>query len=125
MPRIPLLFAGLCLAAMLIGCSEDKSSTAPPVVTGPTFDYRFPQTGTSHARVFTEVGTWDYRCTPHAGAGMTGSVVVDGASTTDSVLVQVGTANGFTFQPATATVKTGGTVRWVNVSAMTNHTVTR
>ena len=127
MSRALTLVAFVLLTVALAGCSEDKSTTAPPVVTGPTFNYTFPQTGTSHSRVFTEVGSWDYRCTPHAGGGMTGTVIVDAASTVDSLTnpVQVGPGNSFTFQPATVTIRPGGTVRWVNVSSATNHTVTR
>jgi plastocyanin len=115
--------AALSLAALLFGCSS-KDSTSPPVtVTGPTFNFTFPQTGTSHELVFTDVGTWNYVCTTHA-PGMAGSVTVAAAGP-DSVLVHVGPSNSLSFSPASASVKTGGKVRWVNDSNMSNHTVTR
>lgn len=114
-------------AAVLAGCSNSSDSTAPtPPVTGPTFNYAFPQTGTSNKRVFTgaEVGSWAYRCIPHGASGMTGTVnVVVGAA--DSALVSVGFGNALVFNPATVSIDTGGYVRWVNVSNMTIHTVSR
>lgn len=122
-------------AALVAGCSNNSSSsTAPtPPVTGPTFSFAFPAAGTvavpgtSNFRIFTsgEVGTWAYRCIPHGSAGMTGTVVVDAASTIDSAFVQVGAGNALAFSPSTVTIKPGGRVRWANVSSMTNHTVTR
>jgi len=92
---------------------------------GPTFDFHFPATGTSQSFTFTDTGNWDYHCTPHAGSGMVGAVIVSASATDDSALVQVGHADSLRFFPAIVTIKTGGHVRWVNVSAMTTHTVTR
>jgi plastocyanin len=34
-------------------------------------------------------------------------------------------AGGFNFSPSTVTIDSGGYVRWVNVSGLTTHTVTR
>ena len=127
-PRFPLLrtLAVLAVVALAASCSK-KSSTAPNVVvTGPTFNFTFPQTWTSHEFTFADAGSWDYHCIPHS-PGMSGTVIVDAGSTNDSVLagpVQVG-AGGNNFSPATVTIKPGGKVRWVNVSSATNHTVTR
>ncbi len=91
----------------------------------PVFDLRFPATGASQSFTFTKDGAWDYACTPHAGSGMDGTVVVNAGSANDSALVTIGPSNTLTFSPASVTIKTGGTVRWVNASNMTNHTVTR
>ena len=124
-PRFALLLLLAATVAAVVGCSNDDSTTSPPVATGPNFDLRFPATGTSQQVSFVTVGSWAYRCTPHAGGGMTGTVNVEAASPNDSAVVDVGPGNTFTFSPATVTIKSGGYVRWVNVSTMTNHTVTR
>jgi plastocyanin len=55
--------------------------------------------------------------------GMVGTVQVD-ATGLDSALVQIGAGNGLTFSPATAHIKPGASVRWVNASNLTIHTVT-
>ena len=121
------------IAAVIAGCSNSSNSTVPtPPVTGPTFNFAFPATGTvatpgtSNKRVFTgaEAGSWAYHCIPHGGSGMTGTInVVVGAA--DSAFVQVGFGNALVFNPSTVTIDTGGYVRWANVSNMTNHTVSR
>lgn len=113
--------------AVIFGCGGGGSnSTAPPGPGGgPTFDLSFPATGASRSFTFTDAGTWDYKCTPHQGSGMTGTVVVSAGSANDSALVTVGPSNSLTFSPSSVTIKTGGTVRWVNASSMTIHTVTR
>jgi len=118
-----LVFAA-ALAA-LSGCSDETSSTSPPVASGPNFNFTFPQTGTSHELVFLTVGSWSYRCVPHSSSGMNGTVVVNATTGADSALVQVGPGNALVFQPTSVTIKSGGKVRWVNMSPMTNHTVTR
>ena len=93
-PRFHLLLAlaVLVVVALAESCSK-KSSTAPnQMVTGPTFNFTFPQTGTSHEFMFPDAGSWDYRCIPHS-PGMSGTVIVDAGSANDSVLagpVQVG-----------------------------------
>ena len=127
------------LAAIGSGCSSSSTNTTAPVpVPGPNFNYAFPGTGTSltspgtsNKRPFTitEVGSWDYRCQAHATSGMTGTVVVDTMSTNDSQVVSVGAPGpnpgNLNFVPKTVTIKPGGYVRWVNVSSMTTHTVSR
>ena len=134
--------AFVLVAAVVASCSGGSSnSTAPAPVPGPNFSFAFPTTGslatpgTSNKRIFTaaEVGTWGYHCIPHQSAGMTGTVVVDAAATADSALVGVGANNAFQFAQitngafgsSTVTIKPGGYVRWVNVSNMNTHTVTR
>jgi plastocyanin len=123
------------VAAIGTGCSSSSSnSMAPTPVPGPNFSYAFPTAGTvlvpgtSNRLIFNDVGTWGYRCIPHAVSNhMVGAIIVDTSSTTaDSALVQVGGgAGGFGFVPDTVTIRTGGYVRWINVSAMINHTATR
>jgi plastocyanin len=107
-----------------IGCSSEKS-TNPPFVSGPTFNLTFTTLGKSDTLRFITVGSWNYRCIPHASAGMNGTVVVDAGSSNDSALVQIGPSDAFVFQPTSVTIRPGGLVRWVNMSSMTNHTVTR
>lgn len=121
--RVARLVAMLAVT-VLLGCSKSTDSTAPPVVTGPRFDFRFPgagPNGTSQKLVFTDVGTWNYVCTTHA-PGMAGTITVAAAGL-DSQVVNL--TNSDTFSPATVTLKQGGYIRWVNQSGMTNHTVTR
>lgn len=114
---------------LLAGCGGGGGGSGPTNPGGgtpdPVFDLRFPATGASRTFTFTKDGTWNYVCTPHAGSGMEGTVVVSAGAAQDSALVTVGPSNTLTFSPASVTIKTGGTVRWVNASNMTNHTVTR
>jgi plastocyanin len=113
-------------AALLAGCSKSDSGTSPtPPVTGPTFSFAFPATGTSNRLVFNDVGSWNYRCLPHGGSGMTGTVNVLAGPPIDSAVVQVGAGNALVFNPSTVTIHAGGYVRWVNVSSLTVHTATR
>ena len=56
---------------------------------------------------------------------MTGTVIVDATSVTDSALVAVGGGSGTQFVPQTVTIKPNGFVRWANVSSFTLNTVTR
>jgi plastocyanin len=119
----PALVATMLGAALLAACSSKKDGTSPPVVIGPTFNFTFSMSGTSVTRTFTEVGTWNYRCTLHSG--MAGTVIVDGSSANDSVPggVVVGPGGSQQFSPASVTIKPGGIVRWRSDSGP--HTVTR
>jgi len=130
--RALLVLAALFSFALLviIGCGGgggSSSPTNPGGGGGPSFDLHFPATGASQSFTFTQAGTWVYHCTPHGSqtSGMRGEVVVDMGSANDSALVAVGESNTLTFSPASVSIKPGGTVRWVNESSMTNHTVTR
>ena len=116
-----LAVAGAVLAA---GCSGDDGPVDPPIVTGPTFDFRFPAQGVSHEFQFDGSGDWDYNCRPHRSSGMVGTIHVRESSTNDSALVAVG-EGGFFFVPDTVTVRPGGRIRWVNVSTVLNHTASR
>lgn len=126
LPALAALFASTLLLATGCGGGGGSGPTnpggGPP---DPTFDLRFPATGASRTFTFTKDGTWDYVCTPHQGSGMDGTVIVNATATEDSALVTVGPSNTLAFSPTSVTIKTGGTVRWVNASNMTNHTVTR
>jgi plastocyanin len=125
------LFAVITIAIFLSSCGGGSSSTSPGTGgggggSGPSFDLSFPATGASRSFTFATAGTWNYQCSPHGNCcGMTGSVVVNAGATEDSAVVTVGPGNTLSYSPATVTVKPGGTVRWVNASSATNHTVTR
>ena len=90
---------------------------------GTTFNLGPFAIGQSAKFTFATAGTFGYHCIPHRAMGMTGTVQVD-ASGADSLAVQIGPGNGFTFSPANAHIKPGGYVRWVNVSNLSIHTVT-
>lgn len=115
------------LSVLAAGCGGSKSGnpTAPPPGGGggPAYDFGPLALGQSVLQTFPTAGTFGYRCKPHAGSGMTGSVTVSNGSA-DSALVNVGQGNALQFAPGSVTIKPGGYVRWVNVSNMTNHTVT-
>jgi plastocyanin len=134
------------VAAIGAGCSSSSNnSVVPQPVAGPNFSYGFPAAGnpppaapgTSNKRIFTEVGSWVYRCIPHGPAGMTGTVIVDTSAALDSAAVEVGAVGpnpgGLNFACSfcdtigskTVTIKPGGYVRWYNVSSTLVHTVTR
>jgi len=90
--------------------------------TGTRFDLGPFALGQSATLAFPNAAIAGYHCIPHRAMGMTGTVLVD-ANGADSALVQIG-AGGFSFTPATAHIKPGGHVRWVNVSNLAIHTVT-
>ena len=90
--------------------------------TGTRFDLGPFALGQSATLAFPNAAIAGYHCIPHRAMGMTGTVLVD-ANGADSALVQIG-ASGFSFTPATAHIKPGGHVRWVNVSNLAIHTVT-
>jgi len=75
-------------------------------------------TGRSYSHTFANAGTYNYFCTVH-GVSMSGSITVSG-TTPDSVLVTIGPGNSY--NPASASVKVTGTVRWINIGS--DHTVT-
>lgn len=124
------LFAVIALVIVLSSCGSSSSTSPSPGgggSGGPSFDFSFPSTGTSHAFTFADSGTWNYQCSPHGNCcGMKGVVVVgNSAAAQESALVSVGPANDLRYSPDTVRIKPGRTVRWVNVSSASNHTVTR
>jgi len=120
------------LALLVIAaCGKSSSPTSPyggggggggGTGGGTTFGFGPFAQGQSASFTFPTAGTFGYHCIPHRAMGMTGEVLVD-ATGADSALVQIG-ASGFSFEPSTAHIKSGGHVRWVNASTLTNHTVT-
>ena len=104
--------AGLALAVAGCGGDDDGPTSPPPGGGGPTWNSGTLNQGETFQRVFNEEGSWDYRCTFHAG--MTGTVTVAPA-TTNPLTVTVTILSGpFRFSPANVTVRTGGTVTWDN-----------
>lgn len=121
-----VLLAALALAVVFtlpLACGKKSGGSPTGPAPGLTLAFTFPDQGTSRQHTFTSAGVFDYRCSPHGGSGMTGRVTVSASSATDSVVVSVG-QGGLLFDPASVTIKVGGSVRWVNVSTFTNHTVT-
>ena len=134
-PRRPvraLVAATLFALLAIASCSKSYSPTAPygggggggggGGTGGTQLNFGPFATGQSASFTFASAGTFGYHCIPHRAMGMTGEVLVDGTGA-DSALVQIA-ASGFSFTPATAHIKPGGHVRWVNASTLTNHTVT-
>ncbi len=109
--------------SLILGCGSSGGGGPTTPGGGLTIAFSFPAQGASRTQVFADAGTYDYRCSPHGGSGMTGRVSVAAASMVDSALVNVG-SGGLLFNPSVVTIKPGGSVRWVNVSGLTNHTVT-
>lgn len=127
MNRRALIVLGVLVSfafAVIIGCGGSGSRSTNPGGGGPSFNLTFPAQNVSRQFTFTTAGTWDYHCTAHSN--MDGVVVVDAGSANDSALVDVSSAGmAQTYTPSSVTIKPGGSVRWVNKSTMTNHTVTR
>ena len=139
-PRMPrsarhrALIVALVIAFTAASCKNYSAPTSPygggstggggngGGGTGMTFNFGPFALGQSVTLAFPNAGNFGYHCIPHRAMGMTGAVQVD-ASGADSAAVQIG-ASGFSFSPATAHIKPGGHVRWVNVSGLAVHTVT-
>jgi len=122
---ITLVSALALCAALGAGCSSKDSATAPPPVTGPSFNFAFPTAGQSVEFTFATAGSYSYRCAAHPS--MTGTVVVNAGAPVDSALVEVGYSNTNTFDPPTVTILPGGRVRWQRLGSnvTSTHTVTR
>lgn len=133
MNRIRLAAAAaliVSIAALALGIAscggKSKSPTAPPPGGGGTETFSSGTLGASatYDHVFTIAGTHDYRCTFHSASngsggftGMIGVITVDTASVSPALVnVDIGPGGTMTFNPATATVKVGGTVHWTNQS---------
>ena len=135
LPRRPACSSAAVLAfvavvALVPACSKSTSpysSSGPPAGGGTTFDLAFPAQGASQTFTFPDSGSFPYHCRAHGSSGMTGVVDVT-ASGADSDTVAVG-VNGagspaLRYTPSSVAIRPGGNVRWINRSAMTNHTVT-
>jgi len=118
-PRRFSPFAALVMLALASSCGNNNV-TNPPPGGGATkeLDSGNIPTGGVFSHTFANVGTFNYSCTIH-GSGMAGQVIVLGGSLTDSVLVTIADNN---YTPTPATVKPGGSVRWINSGS--THTVT-
>ena len=134
-PRFAALIVGSILAGLVaVSCSKASSPTAPNAGGyggggggsggggNPAFNLGPFAAGQSASLTFGAAATMGYHCIPHQSMGMVGTVQVDGNGA-DSVLVRIA-VSGLTFTPATAHIRPGGVVRWVNASSSTIHTVT-
>ena len=143
--KLPILFRGMHRAAVTLalvlaagaasGCSSGGSPMAPVAAGGGGggmgggggsggMSFSFGPFGAQQSAqlTFPNAGTFGYHCIAHQAMGMVGSVAVDAAGS-DSAVVQIG-LSGLSFSPSSAHIKPGGYVRWINVSSLTNHTVT-
>lgn len=127
------LLLSIALVALVGACSSGGGSSSRYPTGGSgggstTFNLSFPATDASRSFAFPTAGTFGYHCNPHGAAGMTGTVIVSASATADSDTVAVGRDASYnaalSFKPNSVTIKPGGTVRWINRSAMVNHTVT-
>jgi len=116
-----LLPVAALLASTAVSCGSDKSTNPNPNPNpggpNPTFNSGNLNPGNVFVFTFADDGSFNYRCTIHAG--MTGTVVVSAAGA-DSPVVNI-TNNVFT--PSSVNVKTGSYVKWTESAG--THTVTR
>jgi len=105
----------MAMVALAASCSDKATNPPGGGVQPKELDSGPIVSGGVYAHTFANAGTFNYICTIHSG--MSGQVVVTGS--TDSVLVTI--ANN-SFTPASASVKQGGRVRWINTG--NTHTVT-
>jgi len=101
----------------VVSCSKSNNSYTPTSPGGGTTKElnsgSLASGGGGYQHTVATAGTFPYYCTIH-GTGMAGTVTVSASSAVDSVVVAVGP--GLAFNPASATVKPGGHVRWSNNS---------
>lgn len=86
------------------GHSVDSGTNCSP---DGQFSSGIQDAGFAFSHLFSAPGTYPYFCIPHCSMGMTGTVVVNAASTT--ILVGQG---GEVFSPANLTIRAGQTVTW-------------
>ena len=117
------LFAGLFIALALMSCRKDTSTNSTPrdVLDSPAL--LGSTTGSqNYIHVFVTAGTYPYHCKYHQISidREIGTVTVsDGGPDSAFVTIFQGEYN-----PASATVKPGGQVRWQNFDDGVHHTVT-
>jgi len=119
-----VLGAALAGSTLLAGCGSDDGGPTGPG-SGPTWSTGILGPGGGSAqRTFTEDGSWGYRCGVHPA--MTATVNVGPAmSNPESTVVTITSSGGpMRFEPASANVRTGGYVRWINQDG-TNHSAVR
>lgn len=114
--------------ALASGCSNNDDTPTGPGGggggggTSASFDSGTMVNGASFSFTFPDSGVTNYRCGLHP-AQMTGYTVwATPTSAVDSVVVNIiSVAGGMSVNDVT--IKTGGTVRWVNIDAGMNHSV--
>jgi len=79
--------------------------------------------GGSYTFQFNTAGTYGYHCGIHPSTMFGNSITVSNASMVDSVLVSVVGLSTPGFSPSATTIKTGGTVRWVNPDGLPHSVV--
>lgn len=106
---------------LVLACnSKDDSPTSPGGGGGgggggPNFNSPILQSGGSFSFTFADSGAFGYRCGLHPGIMFGNSVTVTATSSVDSVVVNIVGTSTPGFSPSAATIKIGGTIRWVNV----------
>jgi plastocyanin len=104
--------------AVFTGCGGSDDPAGPPTGGGSLeLNSGNLPTSRSYSHTFANNGSFPYHCNIHAS--MTASVTVAAAGL-DSALVNIA---GTAFSQTSVTIKTGGTVRWVNLDGSA-HTVT-
>lgn len=120
---LPVMAAvSLVAVVAIVSCSKSGGDSTPTNPGGgATLELNSGNipAGGVYQHAFATAGAYPYHCAIH-GTAMAGQVTVAAASAVDSVLVTIGP--GLTYTPASATVKPGGTVRWINAGS--THTVT-
>ncbi|NOT34661.1 MAG: hypothetical protein HOP12_10900 [Candidatus Eisenbacteria bacterium] len=118
---VPVAVLGLVASiAIFTGCGGDDSNPAGPPGGGGTLELNSGNMplNRSYEHTFATNGAFPYHCNIHSF--MTASVTVAAAGA-DSALVNI---SGSAFSQPNVTIRTNGKVRWVNLDAAINHTVT-
>jgi plastocyanin len=127
--RLRLAAPVILIAAIAwIGCSNSNSPSAPVGggggSTGPNFNSSIIQPGSSFSFTFPDSGTFGYRCGVHPAVMFGNRIIVTATSSVDSIVVNIVGTSTPGFSPSAATIKIGGTIRWVNVHSVP-HSVER
>jgi plastocyanin len=112
------LATGFIALSALSACSNKSGSpTGPGGGGGTTLNSGALATGGSYSFTFADSGTFGYRCGLHPLQMNGYTVRATSSSVVDSVLVSIVSIAGG-MNPAAATIKIGGKVRWVNNDGM-------
>ncbi len=124
--RLLILFPVALLVITASSCSKSSSANSyPGGVMGPPpaakeLDSGDLGSGQQYAHRFQTNGVFAYHCVHHPNL-MHGTVTVSAAGTTSDTTVTI--AN-FSYSPSALTIRTGGTVTWINNDGNVIHTVT-